>query len=49
MIVGIGTALAVVHVATATLVDPPGARIPAESSTVDNHERIVCLDAGYKG
>ena len=48
MIVEIGTALAAAHVAAAALVDPPGARIPAESSTFDNHERIVCFDAGFK-
>ena len=46
MIIEIGTALAAAHVAAAALEDPFGAKIPAKSSTFDNHDRIVCLDAG---
>ena len=31
------------------LVEPPGACIPAKSSTFVNHDRTICLDAGLRG
>ena len=49
MMVEIGTALAAAQVAEAALVEPPGACIPAKSSTFVNHDRTVCLDAGLRG